>query len=144
MNKLCCLLFLLSLALMAEDQQKSPQDKSPIDIIGMWDQYIYYNKEGKTAYHYAGTFQLTKKKGKYYMQQVGTKLPELIHSQGVSEIKFDGKEWTFYSDWGNYGVGFFRLKLKKRNEFEGYAYATNSKRKPTYKLSANRWIRHEL
>ncbi|BBM87583.1 hypothetical protein [Candidatus Uabimicrobium amorphum] len=144
MKNFLYLLLVLSSLLMAEDKQKTPENKQPVDIIGIWDQYIYYNKEGKTAYHYAGTFQLTKVKGKYQMKQVGTKLPELINSQGVTEIKFDGKEWTFYSDWGRYGVGFFKLKMKKRNEFEGYSYATDSKRKPTYKLSPNRWIRHEL
>ncbi|NUM37085.1 MAG: hypothetical protein HUU50_21290 [Candidatus Brocadiae bacterium] len=117
--------------------QMEGQESATSDITGIWQQYIEWNNQ----WIYLSTFEVKKENGVYSMTAVHfTSDIPIIPSLGISQIRFNGKTWTFLSDWGkeNGGKAFFKLNKYKPNMFLGYSYLNGRK------ISHNFWLRPEL
>lgn len=94
------------------------------EIEGTWRQHI----DGREAGDFAVKFYETT--GLYEMPQVGSVSRfGYLNTRGISNIRYDGRTWSFDSDWG-YKIGKFELKKVDTNTFEGMIEG-----------SRNKWVR---
>ncbi len=106
------------------------------NLSGIWQQKLLMpSGEWKNA----GTFEVREDpSGKLSMtphRQPNS--PDLIPSNGISNVEQVADVWTFDSDWGNGNLGSFVLKADKRGRYVGYSYLNGQKR------TLNLWIRIE-
>lgn len=113
---------------------RSGDEVAENDIVGLWEQFIVYPDELFSL----GLFEVTFVDGEYAMRiydDSDVPRERLVRSKGIFDISFDGTTWSFYSDWGRHGTGYFELKKVDNNTYEGYSYLNGKKR------SQNRWVR---
>jgi len=86
------------------------------ELEGTWRQHV----NGRAIGDFAVKFN--REKGKYEMSKAikGTVPSGFTESRGITNIQYDGKTWSFDSDWG-YKIGKFVLKKVNDNTFEGTA-----------------------
>jgi hypothetical protein len=100
----------------------APADPSPITptpntIEGAWKQYILSEDEGDV---YLGTLVVGRSKGEYVISpRTQTEGERMQDSIGVFDVAFDGRVWSFNSNWGDGEVGNFELKRVSPTVFEG-------------------------
>lgn len=112
----------------------SGAEEAENDIVGLWEQFIVYPDELFSL----GLFEVTVVDGDYAMRiydDSDVPRERLVRSKGIFDIAFDGTTWSFYSDWGRHGTGYFELKKVDNNTYEGYSYLNGKER------SLNRWVR---
>lgn len=91
-----------------ETPPENRADKAPRDIIGTWKQYA--SKDG-VATQYLGTFLVSRRDGRYVMDYTEkTDAPNVRDTLGISDITFEGTDWTFSSTWGENDIGYFSLR----------------------------------
>lgn len=89
------------------------QDHGKATLVGVWRQYA----NGQEL----GTARLDRfEDGTYAMTNL-YQPPNAIHSRGLSDVYFDGRRWTFKSDWGNV-IASFELELGPDGAFHGWSY----------------------
>lgn len=140
---ICIFVCIMSLLVMLNDYKEL--NPTYTDIVGVWDQYLYYKKDGKLDWQYYRTIQVTKVKDEY-------KLVTLLKSNNSSQVtsvlesnvKFDGKSWLFYTYFDDCSWGILILEMVTPSMFEGYTYAVDDKMKPAVPIAFNLMIRHEL
>jgi hypothetical protein len=100
---------------------KVPVDNKSIDILlGIWEQYSSNTMYGN--YQKIGEFLVTKKNGAYIMAVKEQNNPS-IKTLSISEVMYDGNNWTFNSRLQNGFLINFELKKISDNRFEGRAIA---------------------
>lgn len=120
-----------------------PEHAEPLSIEGLWKQYMMIEED----WIYGGTFIVTEENGVYamdYYEEIAERqvasdsyIADTINSRGLFDITFDNNVWTFKSDWGNTGIGEFRLMPRYPDIFEGYSYLDGQRR------TFNRWEKVE-
>ena len=59
------------------------------------------------------------------------------HTTGISDVRFEGGQWTFKSDWARQGTAEFRLTRVRADFFEGASFLGGRLKEK------NRWTRIE-
>ena len=91
---------------------------------GDWQQFVLDND----VWLMLGTYRVEKAGEQYRMAPVSqTKGPNITNSKGLSDVQFSGEDWTFRSDWGNQGVGQFRLRRAAQGVYLGWSYLREEK-----------------
>jgi hypothetical protein len=95
----------------------TPVTPTPGGIEGAWKQYILTQDEGAV---YLGSFVVARAQGEYVIsprnQIEGERMENSI---GVTDVSYDGRDWTFNSNWGKGRVGNFELERLSPTVFEG-------------------------
>ena len=105
----------------AEPITPTPPDAAGT-IEGAWKQYVLLPEEGAV---YIGTFVVGKSKGEYVISpraQNEGKYDDQRKFQtsiGIFDVAYDGRAWTFNSNWGAGEVGNFALQRVSPTVFEG-------------------------
>jgi hypothetical protein len=83
-----------------------------------------------------GTFVVSKADSGYSMSaREQVEYPGVIQSIGIFDVRSDGAEWTFNSNWGRGVVGNFRLQKISDTTFEGIATVDGRV------VGQSRWVR---
>ncbi len=94
----------------------TPTPNTP-PIEGAWKQYVLVPDEGPV---YLGTFVVSRHRGDYIVApRTQTEGERYVNTLGVFDVSYDGKQWTFNSNWGGGEVGNFELQRVSPTVFEG-------------------------
>jgi hypothetical protein len=94
-----------------------PITPTPATIEGAWKQYVLSPQEGAV---YIGTFVVSKHRGEYLLSPRAQSAGERFQTSiGVFDVVYDGRTWTFNSNWGGGDVGNFALQRVSPTVFEG-------------------------
>jgi hypothetical protein len=94
-------------------------------VTGDWQQFVLVND----VWRLLGTYRVEKAGDQYRMAPVNqAKGPDVINSQGLSDVGFSGEDWTFRSDWGKEGVAQFRLRRTAQGVYLGWSYLREERR----------------
>jgi len=95
----------------------APVTPTPGGIEGAWKQYILTEDEGAV---YLGTFVVARSEGEYVISpRTQLEGERMENSIGVTDVSYDGRGWSFNSNWGKGRVGNFELERLSPNVFEG-------------------------
>lgn len=98
-------------------QPPTPVTPTPSGIEGAWTQYIIRADEPD---YDLGTFVVAQFNGKYLVTPRNqTKGDGVENSEGVFDVQYDGRAWTFNSKWDDGRVGNFKLHRVSPTIFEG-------------------------
>ena len=111
---------LLMFALCGPAHAQSPR------VTGDWEQFIRSGDTGE--WRSLGVFRVEQTGNEYRMAPVTQVTKGAINSQGLSKVRFSGTQWTFNSDWGEYGVAEFRLQRMAPGVYYGWAYLKGKQR----------------
>ncbi len=91
-------------------------------IEGVWVQRLRIFGEKRLSA--VGEFRVEKQFGGYQMRQLRSinQPDKVIDSRGISNVRFDGKQWSFFSDWGLPRLGEFRLSRVTDDLYRGYSF----------------------
>ena len=94
---------------------------------GDWQQFV---ADGNGAWRPLGVYRVEKSDdGVYRMTPVNqSQEPDVITSKGLSDVRFEGTDWQFKSDWGNGDVGEFRLERIGPGIYAGWSYLRDEPR----------------
>ncbi len=115
----------------------NPVNQAVETPAGTWQQYVF---DGDGAPVYLATFRFDEKDSDFAVQALDIG-PNTFPRDNFRTFghTFDGKTWTFQSDWHEYGIATFQLrKGSAKGSFEGYAYL-NGERQPNRHIL----IRHD-
>jgi len=94
----------------------TPTPSTP-SIEGSWKQYVLVPEEGPV---YLGTFVVSRHRGDYIVApRTQTEGERYINTLGVFDVSYNGKQWSFNSNWGGGEVGNFDLTRVSPTVFEG-------------------------
>jgi hypothetical protein len=95
----------------------APVTPTPGGIEGAWKQYILTQDEGAV---YLGTFVVARAEGEYVISpRTQSEGERMENSIGVTDVSYDGRGWSFNSNWGKGRVGNFELERLSPTVFEG-------------------------
>lgn len=92
---------------------------------GTWRQYVIH--DGQPVY--LATFTFVEHDGDFRV--VPNDVAPVTFPQEdfrTFEHNYDGKHWSFHSDWHEYGIAWFQLKKVDEGRFEGFAYLDGEQR----------------
>ena len=90
---------------------------TPGGIEGVWKQFIPTTDEGDV---YLGTFVVARSNGEYVVSpRTQTEGQRMENSIGIFDVAYDGRSWTFNSNWGGGRIGNFELQRVSPTVFEG-------------------------
>ena len=94
---------------------------------GDWQQFM---ADGNGAWRPLGVYRVeTADDGVYRMTPVNqSQDPDVITSKGLSDVRFEGTDWHFKSDWGNGDVAEFRLQRFGPGIYAGWSYLRDEQR----------------
>ena len=102
----------------------------PSSIVGQWKQYAY-DTDGSI---YLGIFAVSKQ-GNSYSMSAYEQPTNSINSVGLYDVDYDGKNWSFKSNWANGEKGTFKLHKVSNTVFEGDVLSNGRI------VDKNRWIK---
>jgi hypothetical protein len=95
----------------------APVTPTPGGIEGAWKQYILTQDEGAV---FLGSFVVARAEGEYVISpRTQIEGERMENSIGVTDVSYDGRDWTFNSNWGKGRVGNFELERLSPTVFEG-------------------------
>lgn len=92
---------------------------------GTWRQYVIHDGEPI----YLATFTFVEQNGDFAVTAndvAPVTFPQCDFKTFAHQ--YDGKKWSFHSDWHEYGVAWFSLEKIDDGRFEGYAYLDGERR----------------
>jgi len=98
-------------------------DATPLGLEGTWRQYV----DGRSLADF--TVKINMETGQYEMSLIN-RSARSTGTRGISNIQYDGRTWSFDSDWG-YKIARFALKKVDDNTFVGIVERNQH----------NRWVR---
>lgn len=123
---------LLTLLLLVIGAVSSSQLLAAHPLEGIWEQRLFADNH----WYSGGLFEVVADDDKLSMQVISTPLdPDLIPSEGLSNVRYQQGRWSFNSDWGDYGIANFQLQRETDNAYVGHAYLNGEQRSP------NKWFR---
>jgi hypothetical protein len=103
----------------------SQHDRAVESPAGTWQQYVI--ADGETVY--LATFSFQKDGSDFGVSAVDV-APCTFPQSGFRTFghQYNGAQWSFHSDWHEYGIAKFDLEKTAANRFEGYAYLDGEQR----------------
>ncbi len=93
-------------------------------ITGDWQQFVLADDVWRSL----GIYRVEKTGDEYRMTPVSqTPGPGVTNSKGLFDVRFSDEDWAFKSDWGNQGVGQFRLRRAAPGVYLGWSYLREEK-----------------
>jgi hypothetical protein len=128
-RRLAMVLLLLLPALPGAARAQSDGATAPATrerTTGDWQQFV---ADGNGAWRPLGIYRVEQSDGAYRMAPLSqSQEPGVIASKGLSDVRFEGTDWRFNSDWGNGDVGEFRLERFGPGIFSGWSYLRGEQR----------------
>lgn len=93
---------------------------------GDWQQYVF----GAGAWRPLGVYRVERTLDDTYRMAPVSQSQEtdVITSKGLSEVRFEGADWRFTSDWGNGDMAEFRLQRVGPGIYSGWSYLRDEQR----------------